>query len=183
MADFGDIASVAKQKDDPNTILTKKTIRDVITKIQDNKKDERKRKAFFDAGDRLTPEEPDFDIEDDDLEFGKQKKQKKQKMNKNKVQFIDEKETEPIDEESEGEDNQWKGGKRAISTNIDKNRGLTRSRNKETKTPHTKMRNKYDKALQKRRGTVRKMADKSKPYGGESTGIRSNVIHSRKLKF
>jgi hypothetical protein len=34
LADFGDIAAVTKPQQDPNTILTKKTIKDVIHKIK-----------------------------------------------------------------------------------------------------------------------------------------------------
>jgi hypothetical protein len=75
------------------------------------------------------------------------------------------------------------GDKRGINYAMEKNRGLTRHRSRETKTPRTRLRNKYDKAVSKRRGAVRKMADKSRPYGGEATGIKSNVVRSVKLKF
>ncbi len=73
--------------------------------------------------------------------------------------------------------------RRKITHDIKDNRGLTRSRNRETKTPRTKHRNKYTKAMSRRRSAVRDMLDRSKPYGGEKTGISKNVTRSVKLKI
>lgn len=71
--------------------------------------------------------------------------------------------------------------KRAISKNIESTRGLTRARPKDIKTPHKKSRKRYDKALKKRSGVVKKI-DRSKPYSGESTGIKTHVKHSINLR-
>lgn len=73
------------------------------------------------------------------------------------------------------------GEKRSISKEMENNRGLTRVRNKLTKNPRKKMREKYNTALKKRRGAVRKPVDKSKPYAGERTGINPRVTKSKKF--
>jgi hypothetical protein len=44
-----------------------------------------------------------------------------------------------------------------------------------------KYRNKFEKALKQQRGMVRKMATQEKPYGGEATGIKTNVVRSKKF--
>lgn len=71
--------------------------------------------------------------------------------------------------------------RRFINKTIEKNRGMVRSRNKETKTPHTRSRKKFNEALKKKSGTTRKGPDRTQPYGGE-THIKMNVTHSIPLK-
>jgi U3 small nucleolar RNA-associated protein 3 len=79
--------------------------------------------------------------------------------------------------------NQEKGEKRAASYEIIKNRGLTPHRKKENRNPRVKKREKYEKALIARKGQVRevKQGSTSGGYGGETTGIKSQVARSRKL--
>lgn len=73
------------------------------------------------------------------------------------------------------------GEKRSITKNIESNRGLTRERNKKYKHAKTKNRYKYEKALKKQRGMKRNLLSKDKPYQGETTGIKKNVIRSTTL--
>lgn len=73
-------------------------------------------------------------------------------------------------------------GARAITTDIEKNRGLTPHRSKATKNPRKHNRNKFEKATMRRKGQVQE----GKPgaaggYGGEKTGIKSGV--TRGVKF
>jgi len=70
--------------------------------------------------------------------------------------------------------------KRAATTMIIKNRGLTPSRSRKNKNPRVKHRNKFEKALVRRRSGmgVRSTTTAAGPYGGESTGIKTSVARS-----
>lgn len=72
--------------------------------------------------------------------------------------------------------------KRPISYQISRNKGLTPKRSKEQRNPRVKHRKKFKKALQKRKGQVLPVQTELTRYGGESTGIRSNVTRSVKIK-
>ena len=75
-----------------------------------------------------------------------------------------------------------KGEKRAASYEIIKNRGLTPHRKKENRNPRVKKREKYEKAIIARKGQVREVVKgAASGYGGEMTGIKSQVARSRKL--
>lgn len=69
---------------------------------------------------------------------------------------------------------------RPASYNIIKNRGLTPSRSKEQRNPRVKQRTRYEKAIKKHASARggRLSSDTSKPYAGESTGIRTNLTKS-----
>lgn len=72
-------------------------------------------------------------------------------------------------------------GKRKISYQIEKNKGLTPHRKKEVRNPRVKKRMRYEKA-KKRLGSKKAIY---KPlqgaYGGEMTGIKGGLVKSRKL--
>eukprot|EP00891_Asterochloris_glomerata_P005440 jgi/Astpho2/5440/Aster-07389 len=71
---------------------------------------------------------------------------------------------------------------RGITKDIVKNRGLTPHRSKANKNPRKKHRNKFEKALVRRKGQVQEArAGTAGGYGGEQTGIKSNV--TRGVKF
>lgn len=73
---------------------------------------------------------------------------------------------------------------RPASYNMIKNKGLTPSRSKEQRNPRVKQRTRYEKAVKKlasaRGGKL--TSDTSKPYSGESTGIRTNLTKSVRFK-
>ncbi|XP_044742679.1 something about silencing protein 10 [Chrysoperla carnea] len=73
-------------------------------------------------------------------------------------------------------------GKRAITYEIAKNKGLTPHRKKEQRNPRVKHRNKYRQAKIRRKGAVREVRKELSRYGGEISGIKSNVTKSIKIK-
>ena len=73
-------------------------------------------------------------------------------------------------------------GARAITTDIEKNRGLTPHRSKATKNPRKHNRNKFEKATMRRKGQVQEARTGSAGgYGGEQTGIKSGI--TRGVRF
>lgn len=81
-------------------------------------------------------------------------------------------------EQPQPESEEDANGKRSIDKKIEKNRGLTRPRTKKAKTSHTKLRGKYKDKTMRLHGAKPKMRDKTKPYMGEETGIKSSVVKS-----
>ena len=82
------------------------------------------------------------------------------------------------EEESIGPD-----GKRAITYAIAKNKGLQPKRNKDVRNPRVKKRKKFEEKM-KKLGSVRQIYKGGQPrggYGGELTGIKTNVVKSVKL--
>lgn len=72
--------------------------------------------------------------------------------------------------------------KRAITYQMAKNKGLTPHRKKEQRNPRVKHRQKFRKALIRRKGAVREPRRELTRYGGEISGIKATVSKSIKLK-
>ena len=74
------------------------------------------------------------------------------------------------------------GDLRGATYKILKNRGLTAHKKKEDKNPRVKMRKKYEKKMKARKGQVRAMREaEDVNYLGEASGLRSNLVRSRKI--
>ena len=72
------------------------------------------------------------------------------------------------------------GESRKASKKILANRGLVPSRPKVNRNPRVKKRRQYDKALRRRHGQVAALrTNEADQYGGEKSGIRADVTHSR----
>lgn len=72
-------------------------------------------------------------------------------------------------------------GKRHITTQMEKNRGLTRDRKKQIKNPRKKYKLKHQKATNRRKGQVREIRQPKLSYDGEATGINPRI--SRSTRF
>ena len=75
------------------------------------------------------------------------------------------------------------GGKRKISYAIEKNKGLTPFRKKEVRNPRVKKRKRFE-DKKKKLGSIKQVwkgGEGKGGYGGEMTGIKSNLVRSRKL--
>lgn len=74
-------------------------------------------------------------------------------------------------------------GKRAITYQIEKNKGLTPKRKKDDRNPRVKKRKKFD-DKKKKLGSIRQVykgGESRGGYGGELTGIKKNLVKSVKL--
>ncbi|XP_046394860.1 something about silencing protein 10 [Ischnura elegans] len=74
------------------------------------------------------------------------------------------------------------GGKRAITYQMAKNKGLTPRRKKEMRNPRVKHRNRFRKAKIRRKGQVREVYSETSRYGGEISGIKATTSKSIKIK-
>lgn len=74
-------------------------------------------------------------------------------------------------------------GKRAVTYQIEKNKGILPQKKKELKNPRVKHRMKYRKAKIRRKGQVREARTEMHRYGGETSGIRAGIKRSIKLKI
>jgi U3 small nucleolar RNA-associated protein 3 len=84
----------------------------------------------------------------------------------------------PVDPDSFIDD---PSGRRKINKEIEKNRGLTRYRPRDRKNPRVRQRLRYEKAVSKRRSQVQEYQGKEHNYAGTATGIKANLVRSRRL--
>lgn len=122
----------------------------------------------------LSENEGSEDEEDDFLEDGPKSK---------KTKTDDSMEVDEMPENAEGfEYDEDEMGKRGITYQMSKNKGLTPRRKPEQRNPRVKNRNKYRKAVIRRKGSVREVRKETSRYGGEATGIKAFVKRSVSIK-
>lgn len=141
--------------------------------------DRRKRHEMLKSGmppspDDRSEEEMEDNPEESEDEFYREVKQKRDANLAAKAEIYSRKPTIP-DREEEID------GKRHITYQMEKNKGLTPHRKKLTKIPRKRYKMKHEKAVKRRKGQVRDVKASQGPYGGESTGIRTAI--SRSIRF
>lgn len=86
------------------------------------------------------------------------------------------------EEEEDDEEEDRRKDKRAITYQMEKNKGLTVRRKKEYRNPRVRHRNKYARALVKRKSRVPTARNENEKYIGEPTGIRAGIKRGIKLR-
>lgn len=88
---------------------------------------------------------------------------------------------EEINEDGDGDEDE-DAERRQITYQMAKNKGLTPYRKKELRNPRVKHRNKFRKALIRRKGAHRTVRKEIKRYDGEKFGIKASVKKGIKIK-
>lgn len=81
------------------------------------------------------------------------------------------------------EEEEEEEGKRGITYQIAKNKGLQPKRNKLQRNPRVKHRHKFEKAKKRRKGQVREVKKELKKYSGEHSGINARVKKGIKIMW
>ncbi|KAL1401269.1 hypothetical protein pipiens_001969 [Culex pipiens pipiens] len=128
-------------------------------------------------------------IFDDQPSADKPKKAKKKLAMLRNLEASEEPEDEDHDSEEEQQEDEEeaevvldKDGKRKITYQMAKNKGLTAHKRKEQRNIRVKNRRKFQKALVRRKGAIRPVKTETTRYAGEAGGIKAFVKRSVKLK-
>lgn len=134
-------------------------------------------------------DDDDMDDDEEGKEIERKMKALLQKVKKNEADEMaeDDDEEEPQEDGDEDDGDQDMGGeeeiqKRKITYQISKNKGLTPHRKKEQRNPRVKHREKFRKAVIRRKGAVRTVRTETTRYSGEHSGIKSTVRKGIQIK-
>lgn len=134
-------------------------------------------------------DDEDMDDDEEGKEIERKMKALLQKVKKNEADEMaeDDDEEEPKEDGDEDDGDQDMGGeeeiqKRKITYQISKNKGLTPHRKKEQRNPRVKHREKFRKAVIRRKGAVRTVRTETTRYSGEHSGIKSTVRKGIQIK-
>lgn len=126
-------------------------------------------------------EENGFDQEQSDGYDSEQNIDEDPQAKKIRLESSSDEDQEPDDQE-DGEDNEPGSVKRKITYQMAKNKGLTPHKKKDERNIRVKNRRKFQKALVRRKGTVRPVRTETTRYAGESSGIKAYVKRSIQIK-
>ncbi|XP_068721511.1 something about silencing protein 10-like isoform X2 [Montipora capricornis] len=104
------------------------------------------------------------------------------KLAKKKKKEVNKAASRATEEQSDMDEKDTMEGKRGITYQISQNKGLTVKKKKEDRNPRVKLRKKYRKAQIKRKSQVLPVLNEQYRYGGEATGIKSNLTRSIKIR-
>lgn len=158
-------------KPDQNTQLAFKKAKSAESIISKSKTKKRKveKKNVSDSS------KPDIDPIEYYNKIASELKAKKAKIKMGEEEDLDPSVDFPVGEADED-------AKRAITYEMAKNKGLMRKRKKELRNPRVKHKMKFKRAIVKRKSQIPQLRNEAGSYGGEMTGIKSNVAKSVKLR-
>ncbi|XP_065064912.1 something about silencing protein 10-like [Rhopilema esculentum] len=146
-----------------------KSMKTIITPSLVNEKSKAKKvKATKPSAENPTQDPWDYYKSVSDKLKGKKKKQQEA--------------SEDVEDEEGGESEADEDGKRGITYEMAKNKGLTRKRKKEHRNPRVKHKMKFKKAVVKRKSQVPLVRMEASNYGGEMSGINARVTKSVRIK-
>ena len=132
-------------------------------------------KSESDAESELEPENDKATEKSDNLDF-----KRKLKLLESDSEQENANDEEEMNEDGEGDEDDDE--RRQITYQMAKNKGLTPYRKKELRNPRVKHRNKFRKALIRRKGAHRTVRKEIKRYDGEKFGIKASVKKGIKIK-
>jgi hypothetical protein len=113
-------------------------------------------------------------VEDDEF-YRSTKRKRSEKLDEKRQKY----EFEPTFDDSESDD----GSPRKANYMMIKNKGLVAHKKKEYRNPRVRKRKQFERAAKRVKGQVRQVrTGETDRYGGEDTGIRSDLSRSRKIK-
>uniref|UniRef100_A0A336MZR0 CSON007543 protein n=1 Tax=Culicoides sonorensis TaxID=179676 RepID=A0A336MZR0_CULSO len=121
--------------------------------------------------------------DNDDFLESEEPKVKRAKLSEKDDSMDVEQENEEHDGMELDDEEEEEMGKRSITYQMSKNKGLTTRKYKaEQRNPRVKNRSKYRKAVIRRKGSVREVRKETSRYAGEATGIKAFVKRSVTIK-
>lgn len=165
----------AADDDVDDDIAVLRSVENVDVKNKDKSKKKKKKKEKDEIKEENIDEDEELNI--DPLEYYNVMKKEAEKKKEFKKLSTQEDVEAGEDVEEFDED-----GKRMITYEMSKNKGLTRQKRKELRNPRVKHKMKFKKAKVKHKGQVREIRNERNKYEGESTGIKASLSRSVRIK-
>lgn len=135
-----------------------------------------------DGGDRDYDQSGDEDeLEESESELD-EPSVKKVRVDESESSEEEQEHAEEMAQDQEDQEAEEGDRKRKITYQMAKNKGLTARKKKDQRNIRVKNRRKFQKALVRRKGTVRPVRTETTRYAGEATGIKAFIKRSIKLK-
>ncbi|KAM9999768.1 hypothetical protein ACTFIZ_008253 [Dictyostelium cf. discoideum] len=181
LADFSDLTSLMENEDDKEAKENQDYLRKKrMASILNNELGRNKRARSADEDIPLPEKQNKRDFNrsrDDEVESGGESDDDIDSFNKSQEpQYDGVPRTNNFDTSKEFSHKE--GDKRRIDKKIDKNRGLTKQRSRENRTPHLRQRNRFEKATKKRSNVIQTAERKDTNYTGTKS-INTNSLRAQ----
>ncbi|KAN0042869.1 hypothetical protein ACTA71_010500 [Dictyostelium dimigraforme] len=186
LADFSDLTSLMENEDDKEAKENQEYLRKKrMASILNNELGRNKRARSADEDIPLPEKQNKRDFNrssrDDEVESGGESDDDIDSFNNNNGKS-DEPQYDGVPRtsnyDSSKEFSHKEGDKRRVDKKIEKNRGLTRQRSRENRTPHLRQRNRFEKATKKRSNVIQTAERKDTSYTGTKS-INANVLRAQ----